>query len=90
MPSDASLGKLRNQLRMFEQIATKAGPILTHDTFREAAATMSQFRLPLSPYASLSAEKVDADDSFRLSVFVDDGSDNGTLEPMTDIMDGTP
>jgi len=33
---------------------------------------------------------VDADDSFRLSVFVDDGSDNGTLEPMTDIMDGTP
>jgi hypothetical protein len=79
-----------NQLRMFELIATKAGPILTHDTFREAAATMSQFRLPLSPYASLSAEKVDADDSFRLSVFVDDGSDNGTLEPMTDIMDGTP
>ena len=81
-----------NQLRMFELIATKAGPILTHDTFREAAATMSQFRLPLSPYASLSAEKVDADDSFRLSVF--DGSasagEDGLLTPMGPVLDGTP
>jgi hypothetical protein len=79
-----------NQLRLFELIASKAGPVLTHDTFREAAASMAQFKLPLSPYASLGPDKVDADDSFRLSTFVDNGTDNGTLDPLSDIMDGTP
>ena len=79
-----------NQLRMFEVIASKAGANLTHDSFREAAASMPQFKLPLAPFASLGSSKFDADDSFRLSIFVDDGTDAGAIEPLTDIMDGTP
>jgi hypothetical protein len=42
------------------------------------------------PYGSLAPGKVDFCDAFRLSSFVDDGSDNGDIVPMTDIMDGTP
>jgi len=76
------------QLRLFEMIASKAGPVLTHDTFREAYESMPQFRLPFAPFASLGPDKVDADDSFRLSQYVAD--DDGHLEPVTDIMDGTP
>jgi len=79
-----------NQLRLFELIASKAGPVLTHDTFREAYESMPQFKLPLSAHASLGPDKVDAGDSFRLSVFVDNGTDNGLLDPLSDIMDGTP
>ena len=51
---------------------------------------MPQFKLPLAPFASLGAGKEDASDSFRLSVFVDDGTDSGDIEPLSDIMDGTP
>ena len=78
------------QLRMFELIATAAGPDLTHDSFRAAAESMSQFALPISPFASLGPDKVDASDSFRLSIFVDNGTDNGILDPLTEVMDGTP
>ena len=78
-----------NQLRMFELLATKAGPVLTHDTFRQAAESMPQFKLPLAPYASLGSGKVGADDSARLSIFVLDG-DGGFLDPLTEIMDTTP
>ena len=79
-----------NTLRMFEMIAGKAGADLTHESFREAAESMPQFKLPLAPFASLGAGKEDASDSFRLSVFVDDGTDSGDIEPLSDIMDGTP
>ena len=79
-----------NYLRMFELIAGKAGANLTHDSFQEAAAAMPQFKLPLAPFASLGSNKFDASDSFRLSTFVDNGTDAGAIEPLTDIMDGTP
>ena len=78
-----------NQLRMFEIIATQAGRNLTHDSFREAAESLPQFKLPLAPYASLGAGKVDADDSARLSIYVED-DDDGSLEVLTDLMDTTP
>ena len=79
-----------NDLRMFEIIASKAGANLTNDSFREAAASMPQFKLPLQPFASLGPNKVDAGDSFRLSAFADNGTDAGDIVPLTDIMDGTP
>ncbi|MDG2427188.1 MAG: hypothetical protein P8M16_02065, partial [Acidimicrobiales bacterium] len=79
-----------NNLRMFELIASKAGAKLTHDSFRGAAESMPQFKLPLAPFASLGPDKLDATDSFRLSMFVDNGTDAGVIEPLTDILDGTP
>ena len=71
-------------------IATAAGPVLTHDTFREAMESIPQASLPECPYGSLAPGKVDFCDAFRLSSFEDDGSDNGLIVPMTEIMDGTP
>ena len=62
-----------------EILATQAGRNLTHDSFREAAESLPQFKLPLAPYASLGAGKVDADDSARLSIYVEDDVD-GHLE----------
>ena len=79
-----------NELRLFELIASKAGANLTHDSFREAAASMPQFKLPLQPFASLGPSKFDAGDSFRLSAFADNGTDAGDIVPLTDILDGTP
>ena len=79
-----------NELRLFELIASKAGANLTNDSFREAAASMPQFKLPLQPFASLGPSKFDAGDSFRLSAFVDNGTDAGDIVPLSDIMDGTP
>jgi hypothetical protein len=78
------------QLMLFEMIASAAGPVLTHDTFREAMESMPQASLPVCPYGSLIPGKVDFCDAFRLSSFEDDGSDNGLIVPMTEIMDGTP
>jgi hypothetical protein len=78
------------QLMLFEMVASAAGPVLTHDTFRTAMESIPQASLPVCPYGSLAPGKVDFCDAFRLSSFVDDGSDNGDIVPMTDIMDGTP
>jgi len=78
------------QLQLFEMIATAAGPVLTHDTFREAMESIPQASLPVCPFGSLVPGKVDFCDAFRLSSFEDDGSDNGLIVPMTEIMDGTP
>ena len=78
------------QLQLFEMIATAAGPVLTHDTFREAMESIPQASLPVCPYASLAPGKVDFCDAVRRSSVEDDGSDNGLIVPMTEIMDGTP
>jgi hypothetical protein len=45
-----------NELALFEQIATRAGPDLTNDTWRQAADTIGQIQL-VDPYASLHAGK---------------------------------
>jgi len=41
------------QLQLFEMIATAAGPVLTHDTFREAMESIPQASLPVCPFGSL-------------------------------------
>ncbi|MEO2171835.1 MAG: hypothetical protein ABGY25_09060, partial [Acidimicrobiales bacterium] len=79
-----------SQLLLFEMVVSAAGPVLTHDTFRAAMESMPQASLPVCPYGSLIPGKVDFCDAFRLSSFEDDGSDNGLIVPMTEIMDGTP
>jgi len=79
-----------SQLLLFEMVASAAGPVLTHDTFRAAMESFPQASVPVCPYGSLIPGKVDFCDAFRLSTFEDDGSDNGLIVPMTEIMDGTP
>lgn len=77
-------------LTLFEILATAAGPELTHDSFNEAIATVGDISLPGVPFASLAADKFDASDSFRLSVFDAEAGEKGELIALTEIMDGTP
>ena len=58
-----------NRLRMFELIATAAGPELTPDTFRAAAEGLGDIELPTLPFASLGPGKLDAADGLRLATF---------------------
>lgn len=75
-------------LRLFELLATAAGPELTPDavTAAVAAGELSDFALPGNAHNSLSADKPYARDEFRLSEYSTAVSDGG-LEPLTDLID---
>ena len=75
-------------LKLFELIATEAGPELTHDTFLAAMGRLGEFSLPGIPFGSLTEGKLDVSNSFRLSIFDPDASDAGDLQPLTDILNG--
>ncbi len=75
-------------LRLFELIATAAGPELTPDavTAAVAAGELSEFALPGNAHNSLSTDKPYARDEFRLSEYSTAISDGG-LAPLTDLID---
>lgn len=50
-------------LRLFELVATEAGPELTNDSFRAAAERIGDLQLPGIPSASLGKGKYDANDT---------------------------
>jgi ABC-type branched-subunit amino acid transport system substrate-binding protein len=77
-----------NELSLFEQIAKRAGPDLTNDTWRQAADTIGEVQL-IDPYASVHAGKYDADDSFRLVVFDSTYGPKGGFKPLTPIEDAS-
>lgn len=56
-------------LRLFELIATAAGPDLTHETFVAGAESLGEIELPNTPLASLGPGKIDATDGMRLGAF---------------------
>ncbi|NIR34753.1 MAG: hypothetical protein GWN79_00975, partial [Actinobacteria bacterium] len=57
------------RLRLFEMIATAAGPDLTHESFVTAAESLGEIELPGNPFTSLGPGKLDTSDSLRLAVF---------------------
>ena len=77
-----------NELALFEQIAERAGPDLTNDTWRQAADTIGAVQL-VDPYASIHAGKYDADDSFRLVTFDSTYGPKGGFKPLTPIEDAS-
>lgn len=77
-------------LRLFQEVATAAGPELTQESFREAAAAMGSFTIPGQPFASLGPDKHDSNDSFQLVEFNPDLGAHGDYDPLTEIMDVTP
>jgi ABC-type branched-subunit amino acid transport system substrate-binding protein len=84
----AGVQDMCNELALFEQIATRAGPDLTNDTWRQAANTIGEVQL-IDPYASIHAGKYDADDSFRLVVFDSTYGPKGGFKPLTPIDDAS-
>ena len=75
-------------LALFVEIATAAGVNLTHDSFRAAAESLSDFTLP-GGASSLSATKFGARDLFRLGGF-DHTEGDGAAVPVTDLIDIFP
>ena len=78
-------------LALFVEIATAAGVNLTHDSFRAAAESLSDFALP-GGASSLSATKLGARDLFRLGAFDHTAGKEGKGEivPVTDLFDMFP
>ena len=77
-------------LRLFTIIATEAGPDLTQDSFREAAAGLGDFELPGQEFNSLGPDKPDASDSFRLGIYDSSIGGRGEIVGLTEIVDVTP
>ena len=87
----APLGAVRdvcNELGLFRQIAEKAGPDLTNETWWQAADTIGEVQLT-EPYASIRAGKYDATDAFRLAGSDSTGGPKGDLAPVSPIEDAS-
>ena len=86
---NTSLGQACRVISLFELLATAAGPELTPETVREAAAGLTDFSLPTVPIASLGPDKPDANDSARLTTWDPTAGESGSLVALTDIVDLT-
>ena len=84
----AAVRDMCNELDMFVAIATKAGPNLTNDTWRQAADSIGEIH-QVDPYASIRAGKYDATDAFRLVVFDSTFGTKGDFKPLTPIKDAS-
>jgi hypothetical protein len=78
-----------DELALFKQIAGKAGPNLTNDTWRQADDSIGEIQLTTDAYASIHAGKYDANDSFRLEVFDSTYGPKGDFKPLTPIEDAS-
>ncbi|WP_420433893.1 ABC transporter substrate-binding protein [Candidatus Poriferisocius sp.] len=76
--------------QIFELLATKAGPDLTHETFAEAIAKIGEFSIAGQPYASLGTDKLSSNDSFQLLEQDPDLGARGQLVPIGPMRDATP
>ena len=87
----SSVRRYCRHLALFVEIATAAGVNLTHDSFRAAAESLSDFALP-GGASSLSATKFGARDLFRLGAFDHTAGKEGKGEtvPVTDLVDIFP
>ena len=75
-------------LALFVEIATAAGANLTHNSFRAAAESLSDFVLP-GAAASLSSTKLGASDLSRLAAYDHTEGDGGVV-PVTGLIDAFP
>ncbi|WP_419918407.1 ABC transporter substrate-binding protein [Candidatus Poriferisocius sp.] len=77
-------------VQMFELLATKAGPNLTHESFANAIETIGQFSIASQPYASLGPGKLASNDSFQLIAFDSSLGARGQPVPIGPLRDTTP
>ena len=77
-----------DELGIFRQIATKAGPDLTNASWTAAADGFGEIKL-VTPFASIRAGKYDADDAFHLSAFDETIGKKGDFRPLTPIQDAS-
>ena len=75
------------ELSFLEQVAEKAGPNLTNDTWIEAVNGFGKIELPTTEFASLKEGKYDADDAFRLVAWDSSIEGGGDFKGLTDLKD---
>lgn len=68
-------------LRLFELVATAAGPELTHESFLAGAESLGEIEIPGQVFASLGPGKYDAADAIRLTEFDPTVGVNGGERP---------
>jgi hypothetical protein len=73
------------RLRLFEMLATAAGPNLTNDTFRAAVEAAGEVDLPGVSKITFGPGKYDGNDSARLGVL--DSSLEEVWKPITDLIE---
>jgi ABC-type branched-subunit amino acid transport system substrate-binding protein len=77
------------ELGLFKQIAEKAGPNLTNDTWLAAVNGFGEIQLVGNKFASLKQGKYDAADGFRLAAFDSTIQPFGDFKPLGDLVDVT-
>jgi ABC-type branched-subunit amino acid transport system substrate-binding protein len=77
------------ELSLFKQIAEKAGPNLTNDTWINAVNNFGEIQLVGNKFASLGNGKYDAPDGFRLAAFDSTIQPFGDFKPLGDLIDVT-
>jgi hypothetical protein len=74
-------------LRLFEEVATAAGPDLTNESFAAAVESFGSYTMPGSPFASLGPGKYDGQDTLRLTTW---NHDEAAWEAISEAFDNSP
>jgi hypothetical protein len=87
---DTALGQACRWIATFEIAMNAAGPELTPASVQAAYEGLGDVDLPGYYYSSWGPGKPDANDGFRLSAWDSTAGENGSLVPITDLLDATP
>lgn len=87
---DNALAQACRWLATFEIVMNAAGPELTPASVQAAYEGLGDVALPGYVHASWGPDKPDANDGFRLSAWDSTAGENGSLVPLTDLLDVTP
>ena len=87
---DTALGQACRWIATFETVMNAAGPELTPASVQAAYESLGDVDLPGYYFSSWGPGKPDANDGFRLSAWDSTVGENGSLVPVTDLLDATP
>ncbi|MDW3218012.1 MAG: ABC transporter substrate-binding protein [Acidimicrobiales bacterium] len=87
---DIAIAQACTWIAVFETVMNAAGPELTPDSVQAAYEGLGDVELPGFTYASWGPGKPDANDGFRLSEWDSTAGENGSLVPITELLDATP
>ncbi|MDG2028412.1 MAG: hypothetical protein P8J50_14990 [Acidimicrobiales bacterium] len=77
-------------LDLFVQIATAAGPELTHESFQAGLDLLTQTSLPEIPFVSFGPDKLNGGDTLRLVQFDGDADEDGEVVSIAEPVGLTP
>lgn len=87
---DTALAQACRWLAVFETVMNAAGPDLTPSSVKAGYEGLGDVELPGFVFTSWGPGKPDANDGFRLAEWDSTAGENGTLVPITELLDATP